>query len=209
MVVDPFMTGATCVMCRRGVHYREGRVACDGCDLPTDSCLCETVEGLGPPTGGRGESGGSGIRALPSGRPVTPPRRPTAQRPPDQRPPNQGPSGHPPSGEAGFRIPAETDPGVPSEPETAVHIARAASELDARAAEWERETHATGRSRSGRRRIRRRRSDVDPAQAAAPAPVSDDEGGGGSMTGSGREPEPTGGATTPERRLVRRRKRRG
>lgn len=200
MVVDPFMTGATCVMCRRGVHYREGRVACDGCDLPTDSCLCETVEGLGPPTGGRGESGGSGLRALPSGRPATPPRRP-----PDQRPSNRGAPRHQPPGEDGFRIPDEPDPGVPSEPETAVHIARAASELDARAADWERGTHATGRDRSGRRRVRRRRSDVDPAQA----PLTDDEGGGGSMTGSGREPESTDAARIPERRLVRRRKRRG
>lgn len=32
---------ATCVMCGRGVHYLEGRVACNGCDLPTDCCLCQ------------------------------------------------------------------------------------------------------------------------------------------------------------------------
>ena len=35
-------------MCRRGVHYREGRVACDGCGLPTDCCLCEPVAGARP-----------------------------------------------------------------------------------------------------------------------------------------------------------------
>ena len=32
---------ATCVMCGRGVHNLEGRVACDGCNLPTDCCLCQ------------------------------------------------------------------------------------------------------------------------------------------------------------------------
>ncbi|MGH9184399.1 MAG: hypothetical protein ACRD0U_01050 [Acidimicrobiales bacterium] len=39
-----FMAGATCAMCLRGVHYKRGRVACDGCDLPTDCCLCEPQE---------------------------------------------------------------------------------------------------------------------------------------------------------------------
>jgi len=37
------LAGAVCVMCSRGVHYSEGRVACDGCKLPTDCCLCEPV----------------------------------------------------------------------------------------------------------------------------------------------------------------------
>lgn len=37
-----FMVGALCAMCLRGVHYKEGRVACDGCDLPTDCCPCES-----------------------------------------------------------------------------------------------------------------------------------------------------------------------
>lgn len=35
-----FMDNATCVMCNRGVHYVAGRIGCDGCDLPTDCCLC-------------------------------------------------------------------------------------------------------------------------------------------------------------------------
>lgn len=35
-----FMAGAICVMCGNGVHDYRGRVACDGCDLPTDCCLC-------------------------------------------------------------------------------------------------------------------------------------------------------------------------
>ena len=43
--MDPFMSGATCAMCRRRVHYNAGRVACDGCDLPTDCCLCEPLTG--------------------------------------------------------------------------------------------------------------------------------------------------------------------
>lgn len=39
-----YLSGARCVMCLRGVHNREGRVACDGCDLPTDCCLCLALE---------------------------------------------------------------------------------------------------------------------------------------------------------------------
>lgn len=35
------LTGAVCVMCSRGLHWDAGRVACDGCDLPTDCCLCD------------------------------------------------------------------------------------------------------------------------------------------------------------------------
>lgn len=35
-----FMDNATCVMCGRKVHFEEGRIACDGCNLPTDCCLC-------------------------------------------------------------------------------------------------------------------------------------------------------------------------
>ena len=41
--MEPFMEGACCVMCNRGVHWEAGRVACDGCDLPTDCCLCDPV----------------------------------------------------------------------------------------------------------------------------------------------------------------------
>ena len=37
------LAGAVCVMCSRGVHWEAGRVACDGCDLPTDCCLCDPV----------------------------------------------------------------------------------------------------------------------------------------------------------------------
>ncbi len=37
------LAGAVCVMCSRGVHWEAGRVACDGCNLPTDCCLCEPV----------------------------------------------------------------------------------------------------------------------------------------------------------------------
>ncbi|HEV3401573.1 MAG TPA: hypothetical protein VG078_07090 [Acidimicrobiales bacterium] len=37
------LAGAICVMCSRGVHWEAGRVACDGCDLPTDCCLCDPV----------------------------------------------------------------------------------------------------------------------------------------------------------------------
>ena len=201
-------------MCGRGVHYWEGRVACDGCDLPTDSCLCELVKGLGPPGGRSGGPGGSGLRALPPGRPDTPPRR-RPGRPPPRRPPEHRPSyetssdqgaEHTPRRAAGFRIPAEpADPGVPSEPDIAVNIAREASELDARAAEWERGSRASRRKDSGRRRVRRRRQHADPTPAAG---SSDDEAGDGSMTGPGDEPIPTRGAGTPERRLVRRRKRR-
>jgi hypothetical protein len=44
-----FIAGASCVMCGRGVHENRGRVACDGCDLPTDSCLCDRVEPPPPP----------------------------------------------------------------------------------------------------------------------------------------------------------------
>ena len=47
-----FMAGATCVMCGSGVHYKEGRVACDGCDLPTDSCLCEASRARPRPPAG-------------------------------------------------------------------------------------------------------------------------------------------------------------
>lgn len=43
-----FMADARCAMCMRGVHDKEGRVACDGCDLPTDCCLCEMVQDLVP-----------------------------------------------------------------------------------------------------------------------------------------------------------------
>jgi hypothetical protein len=43
-----FMDNASCVMCGRGVHYEAGRIACDGCDLPTDCCLCQHQD-LGPP----------------------------------------------------------------------------------------------------------------------------------------------------------------
>ncbi|MGH9190002.1 MAG: hypothetical protein ACRD0Q_08230 [Acidimicrobiales bacterium] len=35
------MDNARCVMCERGVHFEEGRIACDGCNLPTDCCLCQ------------------------------------------------------------------------------------------------------------------------------------------------------------------------
>ncbi len=44
------LAGAVCVMCSRGVHWEAGRVACDGCDLPTDCCLCDPVP---LPTGSR------------------------------------------------------------------------------------------------------------------------------------------------------------
>ena len=47
-----FMAGATCVMCGSGVHYKEGRVACDACDLPTDSCLCEATRARPRPPAG-------------------------------------------------------------------------------------------------------------------------------------------------------------
>ncbi len=40
MTVD-ILAGAVCGMCSRGVHWEAGRVACDGCQLPTDCCLCE------------------------------------------------------------------------------------------------------------------------------------------------------------------------
>lgn len=36
-----FMTGALCAACSSGVHDDRGRVACDGCDLPTGCCLCD------------------------------------------------------------------------------------------------------------------------------------------------------------------------
>lgn len=35
-----FIVGAICAMCGGGVHDDRGRVACNGCDLPTDLCLC-------------------------------------------------------------------------------------------------------------------------------------------------------------------------
>ncbi len=40
MAVD-ILAGAVCGMCSRGLHWEAGRVACDGCALPTDCCLCE------------------------------------------------------------------------------------------------------------------------------------------------------------------------
>ena len=56
MAVD-MLAGAVCVMCSRGVHWEAGRVACDGCALPTDCCLCDPVAGgaggSGPSDGGR------------------------------------------------------------------------------------------------------------------------------------------------------------
>lgn len=55
--MDALMSSATCAMCLRGVHYKEGRVACDGCDLPTDSCLCEPGEAR--------RAVGRGLRELP------------------------------------------------------------------------------------------------------------------------------------------------
>ncbi len=193
VIVDQFMTGATCVMCRRGVHYREGRVACDGCDLPTDSCLCEAQEGVGPPKGKSGETGNSALRALSPGPGAPPPRRPPrsspARGPIDQRP--------------GREPEAQVDPATREEPERAVHIAKEISDLEARAAEWERGMHPE-RDRPGRRRARRRRTDVTPAPPESSGP---DDGEGDPMTGSGGEPGPTSGAGTPNRRLVRRRRR--
>ena len=55
MAVD-ILAGAVCSMCSRGVHWEAGRVACDGCQLPTDCCLCEPeAAGVGgrplPPEG--------------------------------------------------------------------------------------------------------------------------------------------------------------
>jgi hypothetical protein len=41
--MEDFMEKASCVMCNRKVHWEAGRVACDGCDLPTDCCLCDPV----------------------------------------------------------------------------------------------------------------------------------------------------------------------
>jgi len=49
MAVD-ILAGAVCGMCSRGVHWEAGRVACDGCQLPTDCCLCE------PETAGAGSN---------------------------------------------------------------------------------------------------------------------------------------------------------
>ncbi len=44
MQIDEFMIGAICSMCGIGVHFEAGRVACDGCDLPTDCCRCQVLE---------------------------------------------------------------------------------------------------------------------------------------------------------------------
>ena len=62
-------------MCRRGVHYHEGRVACDGCGLPTDCCLCEPVAGARPATAVAGPDQHRGQPALP------PPKRAVAATP--------------------------------------------------------------------------------------------------------------------------------
>lgn len=45
------LAGAVCVMCQRNVHWVEGRVGCDGCDLPTDCCLCDPVGASAGQTG--------------------------------------------------------------------------------------------------------------------------------------------------------------
>jgi hypothetical protein len=42
-LIDELMSQAMCAMCGEGVHFEAGRVACDGCDLPTDCCLCEPL----------------------------------------------------------------------------------------------------------------------------------------------------------------------
>ena len=39
--MEKFMEEGRCVMCDRRVHWEAGRVACDGCNYPTDCCLCE------------------------------------------------------------------------------------------------------------------------------------------------------------------------
>ncbi len=59
--LDDILRRGSCAICGAGVHLddKEGRVACDGCGVPTDNCTCgkdvvgaEVVgaEGLEPPT---------------------------------------------------------------------------------------------------------------------------------------------------------------
>lgn len=41
--LDELLEWAICAMCGKGLHIddHEGRVACDGCNLPIDNCTCE------------------------------------------------------------------------------------------------------------------------------------------------------------------------
>jgi hypothetical protein len=43
--LDDILRRGSCALCGRGVHLddKEGRVACDGCDIPTDNCTCTPV----------------------------------------------------------------------------------------------------------------------------------------------------------------------
>ncbi len=43
-----FLDNAICAMCSRGVHMEAGRIACNGCNLPTDCCLCPPVAAPAP-----------------------------------------------------------------------------------------------------------------------------------------------------------------
>lgn len=40
--LDDILRRGSCALCGRTVHLddKEGRVACDGCDIPTDNCTC-------------------------------------------------------------------------------------------------------------------------------------------------------------------------
>jgi hypothetical protein len=86
MVVDGFMAGATCVMCNLGVHYKEGRVACDGCDLPTDCCLCEPSPTPPPPPSSQTGFGSGVVGIFP---PAGLDPEPDADRDPAPRPPRR------------------------------------------------------------------------------------------------------------------------
>ena len=41
--IDDMVDQGTCATCGKGLHIddHEGRVACDGCNLPVDNCTCE------------------------------------------------------------------------------------------------------------------------------------------------------------------------
>jgi len=40
--MDELVDQARCALCGEGVHIdgHEGRIACDGCNMATDSCTC-------------------------------------------------------------------------------------------------------------------------------------------------------------------------
>ncbi|MDP8976153.1 MAG: hypothetical protein M3N28_07305 [Actinomycetota bacterium] len=96
----------------------------------------------------------------------------------------------------------DPDPWARADTETAVHIERESRDLDARAAEWERQTHVGRRGGSGRRRVRKQ-----PEGYRAEEPATDGQSEGPPPAGSGADAGQAG--SEAGRGVVRRRRRRG